>query len=370
MKQLSIFPVIHKYNTISEFIDEFSICETDLILTSERSYNTFLSNKNITAHVIFREKYGKGEPTDVMAEAIGADIPADVKRIIAIGGGTILDLAKLYVLEQYSPIDELYDGNIPVKKARELILVPTTCGTGSEVTNISILALTKKGTKKGLANDALYPDAAILIPELLKGMPESVFATSSIDALIHAVESYLSPKATSFTEIFSKYAIELILKGYKKLKENGLEYREEIYEDFLVASTYAGIAFSNAGCAAVHALSYPLGAKYHVAHGESNYVMFTAVMKTYMGIKPDGKIASLNAFISNVLECISDEVYEDLEILLSTIIERKPMSSYGVTEAEIEEFTDSVIENQQRLLGNNYVFLDRNQIMGVYKKVF
>jgi len=370
MKQLLISPTIHKYDKVGEFVQEFGLCETDLIITSERCYKTFFADKEINAQVIFREKYGSGEPTDVMAEKIGEDIPADAKRIIAVGGGTILDLAKLYVLEQYSPIDELFDGNIPVKKKRELILVPTTCGTGSEVTNISILALTKKNTKKGLANDALFPDSAVLIPELLKGMPEGVFATSSIDALIHAVESFLSPKASPFTEMFSKQAIKLILEGYKKIRENGMGYREEIYEDFLIASTYAGIAFSNAGCAAVHALSYPLGAKYHVAHGESNYVMFTEVMKTYMNINPNGKIKELNAFIAGIIETISNKVYLELEELLSTIIERKQMRKYGVLQPEIEEFADSVIANQQRLLGNNYVALDRDKIIEIYKGVY
>ena len=87
--------------------------------------------------------------------------------------------------------------------------------------------------------------------------------------------------------------------------------------DFLKASNYAGIAFGNAGCAAVHAMAYPLGANYHVPHGESNYALFTGVMKNYMEIRSDGEIASLNRFIADILECDVNEVYDELEKLLN-----------------------------------------------------
>lgn len=121
--------------------------------------------------MIFREDYGKGEPTDVMAEAIWKDVPKDAKRVVSVGGGSILDLSKLFALENISPVTDLYDGLLPIVKNKELVLVPTTCGTGSEVTNISILSLTAKGTKKGLAVEQLYGDSAVLIPELLEDLP-------------------------------------------------------------------------------------------------------------------------------------------------------------------------------------------------------
>ena len=188
-------------------------------------------------------------------------------------------------------------------KNKELVLVPTTCGTGSEVTNIAILALNSRGTKKGLAVDDMYADEAVLIPELLKGLPFGVFATSSIDALIHAIESSLSPKGNETTRMFGYRAIEMILTGYMKIAKEGKEARIPLLNDFLMASNYAGIAFGNAGCAAVHALSYPLGATFHVPHGEANYAMFTGVMNNYMEIKTDGEIEKLNNYIAGILGC-------------------------------------------------------------------
>ena len=263
MKELMIKPDIYKYSTAKEFASEFQIGAGDLVLTNEYIYQPYFGELNLECDVIFQEKYGMGEPSDDMVEAIYRDIHGTHKRVIAIGGGTVIDIAKLFALKEVSPVLDLYDGIIPPVKDKELVLVPTTCGTGSEVTNISILALNSRGTKKGLAVDEMYADHAVLVPELLEGLPFGVFATSSIDALIHAIESSLSPKGNETTRMFGYKAIEMILNGYMEIAKNGKEARIPLLDQFLMASNYAGIAFGNAGCAAVHAMSYPLGATYH-----------------------------------------------------------------------------------------------------------
>ena len=131
------------------------------------------------------------------------------------------------------PAIDLYDGKAEIVKDKELVLVPTTCGTGSEVTNIAILALNSRGTKKGLAVDEMYADSAVLVPELLNGLPFRFFATSSIDALIHAVESSLSPKGNEMTRAPGKIDPEVqklvlgdekpITQRYADLLEPGFE---------------------------------------------------------------------------------------------------------------------------------------------------
>lgn len=370
MKQLMLKPDIYKYETAKEFAAEFNIGAGDLVLTNAYIYEPYFGELNLECDVIYQEKYGMGEPSDSMAEAIYADVRGEHKRVIAIGGGTVIDIAKLFVLKEISPILDLYDGKIAPVKDKELVLVPTTCGTGSEVTNISILALNSRGTKKGLAVDEMYADSAVLVPELLKGLPFGVFATSSIDALIHAIESSLSPKGNETTRMFGYKAIEMILSGYMEIAEKGKDARIPLLDQFLMASCYAGIAFGNAGCAAVHAMSYPLGATYHVAHGEANYAMFTGVMKNYMEIKTDGEIEILNKFIADILKCDPADVYEELEKLLNVMIQKKPLHEYGMKEEEIVEFADSVIENQQRLLGNNFVELDRDRMIKIYTELY
>lgn len=370
MTQFAVKPTVQQCESCKEFAESYQLGPKDLIFTNDFLYNPYFGPLNLPCPVLFQEKYGMGEPTDEMVEAIYKDMPKDVERVIAIGGGAVLDIAKILTLKHVTPILDLYDGKLPLEKGRELVLVPTTCGTGSEVTNISILALVSRRTKKGLAADCMYADQAVLIPELLKGLPFPVFATSSIDALIHAIESSLSPKANDFTKLFGYKAIEMILKGYMAIRDGGKDARVPLLDQFLLASNYAGIAFGNAGCAAVHALSYPLGAVYHVPHGESNYAMFTGVMKKYLSIKSDGAIAALNAFMADILGCSPAEVYDALEALLANLLPKKALHEYGMKEQEVEEFTDSVIENQQRLLGNNFVPLSRADIVDIYKNLY
>lgn len=370
MQQLKIEPAIYKYETAREFAEEFQLGKGDLVITNAYIYDPFFGALALDCDVIFQERYGKGEPSDDMVEAINRDIKKAYKRIIAIGGGTVLDIAKLFALEQASPVLDLFDGKLEIRKRRELVLVPTTCGTGSEMTNIAILALNSRGTKKGLARDEMYADQAVLIPELLAGLPFAFFATSSIDALVHAVESSLSPKGNSYTRLFGYRAIEMILSGYKRIRDEGPEVRIPLLGEFLTASNYAGIAFGNAGCAAVHALSYPLGASYHVAHGESNYALFSGVMKNYMEIKRDGEISRLNQFLADLLECDVENVYEALEELLNVMLPKKPLSAYGVTRQDLQDFTDSVMVNQGRLMANNFVELDRDRVYKIYCELY
>jgi 4-hydroxybutyrate dehydrogenase len=367
MRQLALKPQIHKYERCAEFVTDFQIGKGDLIITNEFIFNPFFGSLPLEADVLFQEKYGAGEPSDEMAETIYADIMGSYKRIIAIGGGTVIDLAKLYVLKNVTPIIDLFDRKLDLVKDKELIIVPTTCGTGSEVTNISILELKSRQTKLGLAVDELYADSAVMIPELLSSLPYEFFATSSIDALIHAVESCVSPKATLYTRMFAYKAIQIIVSGYQVILKDGKGARTSMLEDFLTASNLAGIAFGNAGVGAVHAMSYPLGGKYHVAHGEANYALFTRVFDEYMSISHKSPIAELNCVLAESLGCAETSVYTALAELLDTILPLKRLREYGVTEDDIPAFTANVVEKQGRLTANNFMPLDAGRIATIYR---
>ena len=371
MNQFKIVPTICQANNCREFVSEFQIGKKDLILTNEPYYSSYFSDLIQEAQVIFLQRYGQGEPTDVMVEAIWSDIKnLDFDRVIAIGGGTIIDIAKLIVQETVSPVIDLFDKLIPTKKSKELVIVPTTCGTGSEVTSVSVIELVSRNTKMGLQTDEQFADIAVLIPELLENLPYQFFGASAIDALIHACESFLSPKANAFTELFSKEAIRVIIKGFILIRDNGKEARTEYKKEFLLASNYAGIAFANAGCAAVHAMSLPFGGAHHVAHGEANYTLFTAVFKTYLKLKPVGKIQELNQLLAKSLRCKEDEVYQKLEELLEIILKRKSLSEYQVTQTELVYFTENVMNKQGRLMANNYTTLDAKTIMEIYEAAY
>lgn len=371
MELIKISTKIHKYDGFKEFAETFAIGERDLILTHGFLYEPFMKPLDLEARVIIQEAYGSGEPSDEMMNAILADAKgAPFDRIFAIGGGTVLDIAKILVLKDLDNVVDAFEKTIPLIKEKELIAVPTTCGTGSEVTNITIAEIKSKQTKMGLAVDQLLPDHAALIPDLLKGLPYKFYIYSSIDALIHAIESYVSPKANAYTRLFSVKAIETILDIYLNIIDKGEAYRFERLEDMAIASNYAGIAFGNAGVGAVHALSYPLGGRYHVPHGEANYQFFTEVFKLYTKKNPEGVIKEINQCMASLLDAKPEEVYESIEGLLNELLSKNQLRSYGMLEEEKESFTDSVIEGQGRLLANNYVPLSREEILGVYTSLY
>ena len=161
------------------------------------------------------------------------------------------------------------------------------------------------------------------------------------------------------------------MDGYKKIVANGEETRFEYLKEFVLASNYAGIAFGNAGCAAVHALSYSIGGAFHVPHGEANYQFFTEVFKMYMRKDAKGKITKATKIFADALGCDPDgDVYGELDSFLGKLIVKKPLRDYGMSEAQIDEFTDSTIANQQRLLANNYVFLNRDEIREIFANLY
>lgn len=374
MQALKLKPVIHYFDTFKDFNDEFKLGKGDILVTNEWMYKPYVEGLGIDMPVIFQEKYGQGEPTDEMMDAMKAEMDKyDYNRIIAFGGGTIVDCCKVLACDIPDKVADLYTGKVAPKRVKELLVVPTTCGTGSEVTNVAVASLPALNLKKGIADEETFADIAILIPESLQGLPDYVFATSSIDALVHASESFLSPKASPFTEILSLKAIEMIMNGYKKIIERGgntKENRADLLKDFLIASNYAGIAFGNAGCAAVHAMAYAHGAAFHIAHGESNFQGFTEVFKVYNQKNPDGKIAEMNKIFADILGCDVANVYDKLDEFLGQILRKKPLREYGMTEDQAVEFAKSTVANQQRLLGNNYVELSEEEIADIFRRMY
>lgn len=373
MQALRVVPKVFYFDTFKEFEAEFKITERDIIVTNEWIYTPYIAPLGVKASVVYQEKFGSGEPSDEMIDAMSREMDKyEYDRIVAIGGGTIVDICKILALDVPEKSVDLFTGEVAPKKIKELVVIPTTCGTGSEVTNVAISELKSLKTKKGLAVDETYADYAILIPESLKGLPDYVFSTSSIDALIHAIESYLSPKASPFTEMYSLKAIEMIMNGFKAIvaKGNSKESREPWLKDFALASNYAGIAFGNAGCGAVHALSYSIGGAFHVPHGEANYQFFTEVFKMYQRKNPSGKIAIANKVLADCMGCSTDVVYDKLEDLLNNLIAKKPLKEYGMTEEQIDQFTEMTVANQQRLLANNYVFLSDEEIREIFANLY
>ncbi|SCP97986.1 iron-containing alcohol dehydrogenase [Anaerobium acetethylicum] len=364
-----IRPVINMIPTFEKFITDYSIGEGDLIITNEYVLASHIVNTKLTCDVLYQERYGSGEPTDVMIDAILEEIHGKgYKRIIAIGGGTVLDISKLLLFEEGLSCEQICEQLQILSKKKKLIAVPTTCGTGSEVTPIAVVHFMEKDTKIGMSAPSLAADEAVLIEDMFKTLPYGVFAASSIDALVHAVEAYVSPKADAFSKMFSQEAIKKILNGYKKIAEQGTGHVKEVVGDIGIASCFAGIAFGNAGVANVHAISHTIGSALHIPHGQANYLVFAQVFRKYeeLGVN----LSELNQFLSTVLHVSEEAAWEELSDLLDKILPRKPLKEFGMSEQQIQEFATSTVINQQRLLQNAQVLLRDDDIYDILAECY
>lgn len=371
MKEFKMYLDLLYYDSFKEFILDEKIGQGDLILTNEFLYNQFVQPLAPACDALFLEAYGQGEPSTEMVDRIRADLPAGLRRIIAVGGGSVLDTAKMLSLHVSSgKTEDLFLSEEAPARIYDVYAIPTTCGTGSEVTNACAVELVSLHTKRGLNNNLMFPAKSVLIPELIAGLPYRFFATSSIDALIHAVESYLSPKACPHTELFSTEAIRLIMRGYLYIVENGLEKWTALAEQFILASNYAGIAFCSAGCAAVHALSYPLGGKYHIPHGEANQLVFAATFRTYKKKQPEGKLRALEALFGELLGVPAEQALEAAFALFDKVQPIKPLREYGVSADELAGFAEGVLAGQTRLLSNNYTPLTAEDMLAIYQTIY
>lgn len=232
-----------------------------------------VANPAIYAEILPEPEYSVVEKCSQYVKENGFD------GLIALGGGSVIDTAKVvsFYTTYEGLLDDLVGSDLVPFKGLPLIAIPTTSGTGSEVTNVAVLSDTKAQVKKGIASDYLLPDVAIVSPEMMLTMPASVTAASGIDALIHAIESYISINASEITE-------SLALKAIKMIADNlPTAYREpkniHAREQMATASLMAGMAFGNSGLGAVHALALPLGGRHHIAHGISTALLLVAVMK-------------------------------------------------------------------------------------------
>jgi len=199
--------------------------------------------------------------------------------IVGVGGGSSMDIASISSVMLTNPgnVYDYFGVNLVKNPGVPTILIPTTAGTGAEVTPNAILTDTMEHLKKAVVSPYILPRVAIIDPMLTVSMPPSVTSSSGIDALTHAVESYTSNNATFLTDLYAKEAMILIGRSLRTAVANGNNL--EARYDMAIGSLYAGISLANAGVTAVHALAYPLGGTYNVAHGIANGLLLPYVME-------------------------------------------------------------------------------------------
>ncbi|MDQ0246388.1 alcohol dehydrogenase class IV [Bacillus fengqiuensis] len=289
--------------------------------------------------------------------------------LIAVGGGSAIDIAKS--VSAYAnfkgSIDELFGTDLVPEKGAPIIAIPTTAGTGSEVTNIAILSDKEAQLKKGIASDHILPDVAIVAPEMTLTMPKSVTAASGIDALVHAIEAYISVNASPITDALALGAMKLIATNLPKAYANPNHMKAR--ESMATASLMAGMAFGNAGVGAVHALAYPLGGRYHIAHGVSNALLLPYVMEW-------NKISCLERF-RDIAEALGENVsslsdseaadrgVEAMRRLCDAVDIPKGMRTFNVPEEAIPLMAEDA-SKIDRLLKNNPRAFSVQEIEKIY----
>lgn len=220
-------------------------------------------------------------PEHIIADAISFARQEQIDVVIGFGGGSSLDVAKIIAVlshpQQTQCLNELYGIDQIEGPRLPLILIPTTAGTGSEVTPISIVT-TGETTKTGIVSPLLFADIAILDASFTRGLPKHITAATGIDAMVHAIEAYTSKiKKNPYSDMLAKQALKLLNNNLTRVLDDGDDL--EARQNMLVGSMLAGQAFANAPVGAVHALAYPLGGHFHLSHGHSNAIVLTEVLK-------------------------------------------------------------------------------------------
>ncbi|MCA0172842.1 iron-containing alcohol dehydrogenase [Bacillus sp. RAR_GA_16] len=294
--------------------------------------------------------------------------------VIGLGGGSALDLAKLTaVLSAHEgPVSDylnLSGSRAITGKGLPKILIPTTAGTGSEVTNIAVLSL--ESSKDVVTHDYLLADAAIVDPELTLSVPAKVTAATGVDALTHAIEAYVSVNASPTTDGLALQAIRLISRSIRRAVSNGEDRKARI--DMSNGSYIAGLAFFNAGVAGVHALAYPLGGQFHIAHGDSNAVLLPYVMGYIRKSCPKRMGDILNALGGNSQflseEEASYECVRQLERLVQDVGIPGTLGGFNIPISALESLTEDGLK-QKRLLARSPLPLYEADIRAIYQSAF
>lgn len=301
---------------------------------------------------------------------VAADAGADI--IIGLGGGSSLDIAKLAaVLAAGSqPLSEMYGIGKVTGSRLPLVLIPTTAGTGSEVTNISIIT-TGETTKMGVVAPQLYADFVLLDAELTVGLPPLHTAATGIDAMVHAIEAYTSKhKKNPLSDALAREALRLLSANLVAACRSGAD--RSAREAMLLGATLAGQAFANSPVAAVHALAYPLGGHYHIPHGLSNALMLEPVLRYNASAA-----APLYAELADVVGIAGGvDVRERANAFVQFMVDLMEQSGAPRRLRDVQVTEDSLPRLaadamlQTRLLMNNPIDVDEQAALRLYQAAF
>lgn len=296
-----------------------------------------------------------------------------VDGVIAVGGGSSMDVAKVVavLLGGRQALADLYGvGNVTGERL-PLLLVPTTAGTGSEVTPVAVIT-TGETTKAGVSSPVLLPDAAVLDADLTLGLPPIVTAMTGVDAMVHAIEAYTSRhQKNPLSDNLARQALTLLSRNIRTAVLDGKNRAAR--ESMLLGACLAGQAFANAPVAAVHALAYPLGGHYHIPHGLSNSLVLPSVLE-FNAPNASELYAELTEIVigepvSGSAEARTDALIAELRTLIDDVSLPATLQLAGVDEDKLELLAEDAML-QQRLLVNNPRDVEYADALAIYRAAY
>ena len=364
--------------TLAGHIKELN-AKNPLVVIDKNLFKTGLREK--MANILVPEGikfsvYDKVEPEpriELADEGAALAIKNKNDIIIGIGGGSAMDVAKAIAVlatNKGSAVDYLGLNKVP-QQGLPKIMIPTTAGTGSEVTFTAVFVRKKLKKKEGMNSPHLYPELALLDPELTLSLPPQPTAQTGLDALCHAIESYTSVNASPMSEIISLQAIMLIAENLRTCVHDGKNLAAR--EKMLLGSLYAGIGLANAGVTAVHSLSYPLGGKYGIGHGLANTMMLLAVM----GFNLTAALDKFTDIAEAMGECVDSLPVREAAYLALDAVEaliedcgiNSTLAEFGIKEKDFPALADVAL-TVARPLANNPRQVTKDDAIAMYAQAF
>ncbi|MCG8316951.1 MAG: iron-containing alcohol dehydrogenase [Pseudomonadales bacterium] len=307
-------------------------------------------------------------PEAIVLEALGLAKELGADGVCGFGGGSSMDVAKLIALMAASgeSLQDIYGVGNAKGGRLPLVQIPTTAGTGSEVTPIAIIT-TGETTKQGVVAPQLLPDLALLDADLTLGLPAHVTAATGVDAMVHAIEAYTSKhKKNPYSDMLAKEALTLMAANLVEAVENGSNRIAR--SNMLLGSMMAGQAFANAPVAAVHALAYPLGGHYHISHGLSNSLVLPHVMRFNLAAC-ETLYAELARVVDPSLPASGEALIAYMESLIEQVKLPKTLNEVKVPETDLAMLASDAMQ-QQRLLINNPREVSESDALQIYEAAY
>ena len=333
---------------LSHYKNEHILVVADPFLKTSGTLDAILANFDDSNDIVVFTDIVPDPPIETVVAGIKSAGDKPISIVLSIGGGSAIDASKAmyYFAKKQGAFSEAI-----------LIAIPTTSGTGSEVTSFSVITDAERGTKYPLVTKEILPDVAILDADLVLSLPGNITADTGMDVLTHAIEAYVSTKATDFSDALAEKAIKLVFEYLPKAYKNGqdVEAREKMH----AASTLAGMAFNTASLGINHSLAHAAGAKFHVPHGRLNSILMPHVIQYNAGIDlnnrgrqaADKTVASRYQDIAKLLGCSASSPVSGVRQLVEAIkkLQRKlemptSLREYGVKADVFDQYKVEISE--------------------------